>query len=205
MQNLAGAEGCFFDMEHSGSILAWHYFHGVQTPAPKLLTLIEDRDLWRWQYRELSEPLYYGLRKRCSNSNFKTYVPYLDVVKLQELIEEGKGLVASNKLWCQQEALLAQAKTFKLPDSQQHYAIMCREVLNDNLVSELSEYLYREVNPHADFVMLWSKTADGKYRLNFRSNKAHIDVSAIAFKLGGGGHKQAAGAVIEKSPLELLQ
>jgi len=204
MNDLQHQPGCFFDMEHSGAILAWYYFHGLQSAAPKLLTLIEDRDLWRWRERELSEPLYYGLKKCCSNYDFRSFAPYLDEQKLAELIVYGKSLVQANQLWCQEAAKLAQNKIFILPESQRSYRIMCREVDNDHLVSELSEYLYLHVNPHLDFVMLWSQTTAGKYRINFRSNNPHVDVSAIAMLLGGGGHKQAAGAVIDFSPLDLL-
>lgn len=36
-----------FDMQHSGAMLAWAYFHGDADP-PQLLRHIEDRDLWRF-------------------------------------------------------------------------------------------------------------------------------------------------------------
>src|SRR6185369_10325551 len=37
-----------FDMDHSGAVLAWMYFH-PNTEVPKLLLYIEDHDLWRFK------------------------------------------------------------------------------------------------------------------------------------------------------------
>lgn len=199
MQKLANTPGCFFTMEHSGAVLSWHYFHGVETKAPELLSLIEDRDLWRWAHRDLSEPLYYALRERCSNSDFKSYLPYIDPKKLQELIVFGKTLVEENHKWCEKTAQTVQTKTFALPNDPMTYKVMCAELTTDRLVSELSEYLYSRHD--IDFVMLWCKTSDGRFKVSFRSK--HIDVGAIATALGGGGHKKAAGAVLNSSPWQL--
>lgn len=202
MQELGSVPGCFFSMHNSGAVLAWHYFHGINTPPPKLLQLIEDRDLWRWQERELSEPLYYALRKRCSNSDFKTFAPYVDLEKLQDLINYGKTLLAVNHAWCVKAASLVKARAFKLPNSSDVYNILCAEIKTDRLVSELSEYLY--TNHDVDFIMLWCRT--GKiFKISFRSNKPAINVGAIATALGGGGHKQAAGVALNYSPWELTQ
>lgn len=200
MLDIGHLPGCFFTMEHSGAVLSWHYFHGLNVPPPSMLRLIEDRDLWRWHERDLSEPLYYALRQRSTNSDFKTYLPYVDQNKLDELIAFGKTLVESNHKWCEEAAKQAQAKLFQLPGDSKTYKIMCRELDNDNLVSELSEYLY---TLHAvDFIMLWCKTGD-QFKVSFRSNSPETNVGAIATALGGGGHKQAAGAVISYSPWNL--
>ena len=37
-----------FDLEHSGAVLAWNYFHPDE-PAPSLLRYVEDQDLWNWK------------------------------------------------------------------------------------------------------------------------------------------------------------
>lgn len=201
MQDLGNVPGCFFSMQNSGAVLAWHYFHGISTPSPKLLQLIEDRDLWLWHERDLSEPLYYALRERCPNSDFKTFAPYVDPVKLDELIAYGKTLVATNRAWCEKAALLVESKTFKLPGSEHAYNVLCGEIKTDRLVSELAEYLYTKYD--VDFVMLWCKAGKESFKISFRSNKPTVNVGAIATALGGGGHKQAAGAVSNNSPWEL--
>jgi bifunctional oligoribonuclease and PAP phosphatase NrnA len=47
----------------------------------------------------------------------------------------------------------------------------------------------------ADVVMFLKETEDGQVKVSLRS-KPGIDVSAIASALGGGGHRQAAGATL---------
>lgn len=201
MQQLATLPGCFFAMENSGAILAWYYFHGLDAKPPMFLQLIEDRDLWKWQWRDLSEPLYYALREKVPNSDFKGYIPYVSQHNLDALIAFGKTLVAKNQAWCAEAAKDAKLRYFKLPNDSRTYKIMCREVDNDRLVSELSEYLY--THNDIDFVMLWSKTNDGKYKVSFRAQKDDVNLGDISQILGGGGHKLAAGAVLTISPLEL--
>lgn len=44
--------------------------------------------------------------------------------------------------------------------------------------------------------VIFSETADGKTRVNFRSSRK-IDVAKIAQQFGGGGHKRASGCVID--------
>lgn len=202
MRDLAGEAGCFFEMHNSGAMLSWHYFNGLDAAPPKFISLIEDRDLWRWQYRDESEPLYYALRERSASSDFRAYIQYLEPEKLAEIIAFGKTLVAANHIWCEQTAKQAQRSIFKLPGTDVTYNIMCIEVSNDKLVSELSEYLYTQHK--MDFVMLWCKVG-AKYKISFRSNSPTINLGEIASALGGGGHKKAAGAVIEVSPLDFLE
>lgn len=203
MKDLAGEPGCFFTMGNSGAVLSWHYFHGMDQPAPRLLQLIEDRDLWLWRERDLSEPLYYALRERCTNSNFKTYEPYLEPVKLDELISYGKSLVAANRLWCEEKAVYAEQRIFNLPGESAGYSVICLEIENDRLVSELAEYLYTKYQ--VDFVLLWCRLPDGLHKLSLRSNNTNVNVGNIATALGGGGHAQAAGAILSSSPWDLLK
>ncbi|MGH2448128.1 MAG: DHH family phosphoesterase, partial [Chloroflexota bacterium] len=47
----------------------------------------------------------------------------------------------------------------------------------------------------AEVVMLLKESPDGDIRVSMRSRPAY-DVAAIAFALGGGGHRQAAGVTL---------
>jgi phosphoesterase RecJ-like protein len=47
----------------------------------------------------------------------------------------------------------------------------------------------------ADVAILLKEAEDGAVKVSMRS-RPHIDVSAIAFALGGGGHRQAAGCTV---------
>jgi nanoRNase/pAp phosphatase (c-di-AMP/oligoRNAs hydrolase) len=41
-------------------------------------------------------------------------------------------------------------------------------------------------------------------KVSYRTNKENIDLSEIAKKMGGGGHKKAAGSPIENKVLDEL-
>lgn len=200
-QELAGEAGCFFFMGNSGAILAWHYFHGIDVLAPQLLRLIEDRDLWRWDNRELSEPLYYAIIAKFPKVDYKALVPYLQEDKLNELIAFGRELVSKNQLWCQATARAAKFKNLNLPDGKK-YRVICQELENNKLISELAEYLY--TNNEVDLVMLWFKVAGDRFKISFRTNNKAVNLATLASSLGGGGHEQAAGAVLNYSPWQLL-
>ena len=55
----------------------------------------------------------------------------------------------------------------------------------------------------AAIAVIFKETAEGRVEISLRS-KPGFDVSAVAFSLGGGGHKQASGATIN-GPLEVAQ
>lgn len=204
MKDLAGEPGCCFTMGNSGAVLAWHYFHGVDTPPPTLLRLIQDRDLWAWQERELSEPLFYALVDWYTTPDFRQYAQYLQSEALDKLIAHGKGLVAENHRWCVEVGSGVVLKYFVLPGMDKKYHIASLEVANDKLISELSEYLYTKHD--IDFVMLWHKLPGEtqKYKISFRNNKPTVNVAEIAAALGGGGHARAAGVSVSCSPVEFL-
>jgi oligoribonuclease NrnB/cAMP/cGMP phosphodiesterase (DHH superfamily) len=44
-------DNCIFNMDKSGAVLAWEYFHGDKH-IPLLLKHIEDRDLWLFKYED---------------------------------------------------------------------------------------------------------------------------------------------------------
>lgn len=68
------------------------------------------------------------------------------------------------------------------------------------LVSDLCSRLYTD-NPDAAFVVAYYYSQSG-INLGFRSNKkgSNFDVSVIARQLGGGGHHNAAGALVQQLP-----
>lgn len=198
MKDLTDDPGCCFHMGNSGAALSWHYFHGVDTPAPRLISLIEDRDLWVWRDREASEALFYALMDLYPDSDFREYEKYLDEKNLAKAIKHGQTLKTANELWCATMAAKSQRKTFMLPGSLNSYTVMCLELESDKLISELSEFIYTRHD--VDFTLFWIPLGADKYKLSFRNNRQDINLADIATALGGGGHPRAAGAVIKGTP-----
>jgi nanoRNase/pAp phosphatase (c-di-AMP/oligoRNAs hydrolase) len=72
-------------------------------------------------------------------------------------------------------------------------------------ISELGDHLlnvYANCDPIEFFVVLYynNETTKGKYKLSLRSSQPSVDVSVIAKTLGGGGHCQAAGCMVDALP-----
>lgn len=53
--------------------------------------------------------------------------------------------------------------------------------------------------------LILKETADGNVKGSFRTTRDDVDVSAMAKKLGGGGHKKAAGFNVKGTVQEVLQ
>ncbi len=63
--------------------------------------------------------------------------------------------------------------------------------INDDGVEGVSNFLNKLDG--AKISLFIKETADGKIKGSFRTTNDDIDVSALALKMGGGGHKKAAG------------
>jgi uncharacterized protein len=195
--------GCFFDMQHSGAILAWHYFHGVNTPPPRLLALIQDRDLWRWRDRNSSEPLFHALQEKYPEPDFRALQAYLNDTELDALIQFGHTLMQNNKQWCIETGKRAKSCSFYSSALNKTFSILAIELESMRLISELAEYLY--LNNNVDFIMLWYQQPDGNFQVSLRTCNPEINVATIASTFpGGGGHPSAAGMLLEQSPWALL-
>jgi phosphoesterase RecJ-like protein len=71
--------------------------------------------------------------------------------------------------------------------------------VNDAELEGLSSYI--KMVKGVEVGIIFREQPDGSTKLSFRSRK-RVDVSALAGKLGGGGHKRAAGATITNNSLD---
>lgn len=188
MEDLAGLEYCVFDMSRSGAVLTWETLN-PDLPTPLLLKYVQDRDLWLWQMehsKEVSAALL-TLEKR-----LELWMPYLDDLKVQELIVKGGAIVDYQNL---QLAKTPQGE--KIPMATiGGYRVPC--VNSTHLVSEMGEVLAQGF----PFAALYFDRLD-KRVYSLRSAKDGIDVAKIAEQYGGGGHFHAAGFAVEKPEIEI--
>lgn len=210
LKELAAEPDCFIieSNANSGAVLGWHYFHGIDTPAPRFFQLIEDRDLWRWSERELSEPLNYALVAKHQTLDHKSFVEYIDLVALDAAIQFGKTLMAENLRWCETKAAVAEKRVLTVPGdtntASKDYLVMAVQLEDHKLISELGELLYTK-NPEVDLVILFYPQEDGSFKLSLRSPKTGANVSEIAKKMfSGAGHAHAAGGISKDSPWGVL-
>ena len=210
-QELKIIDGCFIDLSRSGAVLSWLYFHENKIDIiPTFFLYIEDRDLWNWNYREKSEPVYYGLKSRHVGpfSDFRFYEQYLESEKLKGLISFGSELLLLSKKYILEKASLSTREKLILKSGSyfskeiSEYDVMLLELPSYDLISEISEYLY--TTNDVDFTICYFKKLSD-YCISLRTNNENIDVSEIAKAyFNGGGHKNAAGGKLSYDPKKLF-
>ncbi len=169
-----------FQNDHSGSVIAWKYFHpGRKTP--RLLLHVEDTDLWKFKVlhtREVSAalelvPFDFKIWDRLAKS-FELPAARKKFIEKGENIREYQMAVVKRVVLKAQEVEFEGYRTF---------------VANSPiLASEIGHTLVLKKPPIA---IVWS--ADRKrINVSLRSDGS-VDVSVLAKKYGGGGHRSASG------------
>ncbi len=186
-ESLAGLDQQFsnleliLDMERSGAMISWEYFH--EEPAPKLIACIQDRDLWRWNVPD-SMDVNTGLMSH--PFSFEAWhQAATDQHAWQKLVDEGNAInrfraqmVAQHK----RAAIMGEIAGIKVP------IVNCPRAIVSELVGELAE--------GQPFAAGYSDKGTRR-SWSLRSAQGGEDVAKIAEKFGGGGHKNAAGFVTQ--------
>lgn len=166
-----------FDLNKSGAMLSWNYFHPGET-VPDLFRYISDGDLLKFELPNSKE----------INAGISTH-PY-DFEVWQELVERDiqllipDGLVVLRKLGRDLKQMLSVATRslniagHLVPAANVPYF----------MASESCEYLAMG----AKFAATYYDTETTRI-FSLRSNKSEFNVSLIAKQYGGGGSKRSAG------------
>ncbi len=184
-----------FNLNHSGAVLAWKYFYPKKS-IPQLLRHIEDRDLWKFKLSSTEEILTaLGTRER-SFVAFETFMKSLNNSRERsKIIKEGKALLAYKAELVSDILTKASLGVFagkKVP------------IVNSPIFeSDLGNALVRRGFP---FAVVWHYKRD-RIKISLRSD-GKFDVSKIALRFGGGGHKAAAAfhlPITKPLPWKLLK
>ncbi|MDP3696720.1 MAG: DHHA1 domain-containing protein [Candidatus Taylorbacteria bacterium] len=171
-----------YAVEHSGSVLAWKYFH-KNKPAPLLLKYIEDGDLWRYVLPD-SRPI-----ATCIDSFDYNFSDWDKIAKDIEDNEVRKKFIEKgNFMLNYQNELIKRIveESSKIIEFEGHEIFAVNTP--HEFASRIGEALYAKKPPLA---IMWYEGNDGVH-VSLRSNGS-VDVAKIAEKFGGGGHKSAAG------------
>ena len=183
----------FFALDHSGAVLAWRYFHPKE-PLPKLLRYIEDCDLWKFKLKH-ARGLSQVIRTR--DFNFAVWSKlardFENPKRLKRFVEDGKLLLAQTERTVRK--LVENAEDVRFEGHR------CRMVNSPVLTSEIGATLVAKGSPIG---IIWSRRKD-KIIVSLRSKPEGVDVSKVAEKYGGGGHKSAAGFSWKKKDFLLFQ
>ena len=174
----------FFDMTKSGAMLAWEFFHPGKEP-PKFIKYIQDRDLWKW---ELAYSKEFSAAFDMVPFDFDEFDKFCDDSVFDDAVKRGSYILAYSKTVVK-----------KICDKACHKKLdgkSCMVVNASHWMSEIGSTL----SPHCDIAMIWyydHNTCTTKVSL--RAFHDHIDVSEISKRFGGGGHRKAAGFIIDSN------
>lgn len=176
-----------FDMNKSGAMLAWEYTW--PSGAPDIVKHVQDRDLWQF--------ILHGTKE----INASLGILPMDFAVWQLTADQLRSVDGWNEHYAMGSALMRQATknceavigaslTMRTIDGHfvpvvnaPHYA-----------ASEIGNILAEKGFP---FAATWYDTFNGKRAFSLRSTDAGEDVSVIAAKFGGGGHRNAAGFAVD--------
>ena len=185
-EQLKGLPYAIFDMEHSGAMLCWYYFH-LHKSTPFIVQLVEDRDLWRFKYED-SKAFEAGLQATGKAKDLNFWVSLMNQEKMYEVIANGKMLLKSQDGYIKSFVNSGKYKVSSL--------VNCKVAVfnTTTLISELGNAIYEQTDNLVDFTMSYFISKEGNVIFSLRAPKHNeVNVGEIAKSFGGGGHAKAAG------------
>jgi len=178
-----------FDMDRSGAMMAWDFFNQGKQP-PRLLEHIQDRDLWRFALE--------GTREIQANVFSHPYdFDIWDALMAQDVAELRKEGEAIERKHHKDVAELVNVTKrvmtiggYRVPVANLPYTLTSDA--GHLMCDPASEALPDEDIP--PFAACYWDTSEGRvFSLRSADQWGGVDVSQVAVKYGGGGHKNAAG------------
>jgi oligoribonuclease NrnB/cAMP/cGMP phosphodiesterase (DHH superfamily) len=178
------------DISKAGGVLTWEFFYPA-IQVPKIVELLGDYDTWTFKYGEITNYLQNGIRLNNTDptdDNWRSWLGTKSQECADDICREGKiCLLYRNNYYG------GLVKSWAFPVEFEGYkCIACN-------AGSVSSQLFDSVEEDYDIMMPF--VFDGKqWTVSLYTKKKDIDVSDIAKKYGGGGHKQASGFQCEKLP-----
>jgi oligoribonuclease NrnB/cAMP/cGMP phosphodiesterase (DHH superfamily) len=180
--------GVQFDMDRSGAMMAWEYFH-PGCPAPKLVQHVQDRDLWKFRLigtREIQSWVFSH--------------PYDFAVwdELAETLEREDGWRSAYDQGRALDRKMQKDIAELIDQTRREMVIGGHAVPVVNLPYTMASEAAGKLAEGAPFAAAYFDHADGHRMFSLRSHGG-LDVGALAKEVGaklgfsGGGHKTAAG------------
>ena len=182
-----GTVAGIFDMQRSGAGIVWDELN-KGAKRPRVIDLIEDRDIWKWKFGEVARNFHAYLASH--DYDLELWASIIrdgeDQTLLESMVDEGSAI--RRKHLKDIRELINQ--TLQWRTIQGHHV----PVLNIPYThgTEACHELL-QMFPDAPFAAYYVESS-GQRRWGFRSEDSRVDVSAIAKAMGGGGHRNAAGA-----------
>jgi len=179
-----------FNVDNSAAVLSWKYFHPPLTrkwgvhpfkKIPRILRVIEDMDIWKFKIAHTRELL---VSLDTDGFNFlkwnKIANDFESAQKRKKYIDEGRAIVKY------QDNLIK--KIFGYGEKAIFEGHQVFAVNSPILESEIGNYISEKKKIIG---LVWSYR-NGLFKGSLR-NSGEINLSELAKKYGGGGHRSAAG------------
>jgi oligoribonuclease NrnB/cAMP/cGMP phosphodiesterase (DHH superfamily) len=184
-EDLKDLDFCFFNTEKSGAVLAWEHIHG-DDPVPQLLLYIQDRDLWKFKMPSSKDVMTAVASYEKSFESWSSLAEQLETHDgLCSLCDEGRYIQKSKDIMI--ESIMKKKFEIKIDN------ILVPCVNSPIFQSEIGNILSEE----SPFAAVYYYDGD-KFIFSLRSKDSGEDVSKIAKKYGGGGHRNAAGFSVKE-------
>lgn len=168
----------FHYSEHSGAVMAWEYFM-PNTQIPLLLRYVEDRDLWKFELPD-SREVSYGLASYAFDFRVWHELIAKENNGIKELATDGAAIMRHIDM--NVDRLIAAHARDVVIDGNKIKAVNC-PLYQSEIAGKLAEMgLFGTVYYDS-----------GNQRVYSLRSRSDLDVSEIATKYGGGGHKNASG------------
>lgn len=172
----------------AGCELTWRFFY-PNTPIPEVVKLLGDYDIWAFKFGNTTNQLQTGIRLYDTNPESDNWLRWLDTgYRPQEEIEAGEIVLKYRNNYYTD---LIKSWSF-FTEFEGYKVVACN-------AGSASSQLFDSVSEDYDIMMPF--VFDGKqWTVSLYTTKPEIDVSEIAKKYGGGGHKKAAGFQCKELP-----
>ena len=172
--------------------LCWEYFFPKEN-IPEYVMLLAKYDIWDINYNNNVIPFQFGLELE------ETDIRYVDNIftilsnqektgtkqKLYEIIDAGFII---NKYEKEKNKKICSSSIFKVNIEGFNLLALNNATGDSNIFESVSS------QEHDGFLLFRRKK--NNWTITFYTDKKNIDVSEIAKKFGGGGHRKAAGCVV---------
>lgn len=170
-----------FDNDSSGASLTYRYFFG--SDIPKLIRYVEDKDIWRWEFGEETKDV---------NNYLFLFTNKPDKIKdlilsgeLEEIIQKGKVISEYTNYLINGFVDKSKDLFIKIGDYKvRAYNAGLFQSEIGNILSSKFEQAVCLFSINGDYAKLSFRSLDGH-------NPSALDLAKL---LGGGGHRNAAGA-----------
>jgi len=171
-----------FNNNRSGASLTWEYIFGQ--PFPWIIKYVEDQDIWKWEYGENTK--YANLYLLPFTNKPEEIVKLFDK-PIDEIIEKGKIIASFTDYLINRFVEGAKETPIKIGEH------IVKGFNTNYFQSEIGNILATKHNQVV--ILFYIQGTDVKF--SFRSNTGHKpDALDLAKELGGGGHRNAAGALV---------